>query len=249
MSLLEVATVTKRFGSLTALREVSFGVEEREIVGVIGPNGAGKSTLVNVIGGTATDWTGDVRFAGRSLRGLKPFRIGRLGVARTFQVAQPFARMTVADNVMVGALFGRPGRRPSLAEARDEAGAILGTVGLSDRAEVQAESLSIPERKRLEIARVLATHPRVLLLDEVMAGLNPTEIETAMGLIRDVRASGVTILLIEHVMQVITSLCDRIVVLDHGEKIAEGSAADVFGHDRVIEAYLGERYRREGSSA
>ena len=238
-TLLLVRGLTKTFGLLSALREVSFDVAEREIVGLIGPNGAGKTTLVNVLGGSAPGWSGDVRFDGRSLRGLPPSRIARRGIARTFQVAQPFTGMTVEENVMVGILFGREGTRVGPRAARRAAADLLVSVRLDHKAELPAESLNAPERKRLEVAKALAIEPRLLLLDEVMAGLNPTEVEEAVGLITDVRERGVTILLIEHVMQAVASLCDRVVVLHHGEKLADGSPHAVFADPTVIDAYLG----------
>jgi branched-chain amino acid transport system ATP-binding protein len=236
---LEVDGLTKTFGLLFALRYVSFQVGGGEIVGLIGPNGAGKTTLVNVVAGSAPGWSGDVRFQGRSIRGLAPSRIAHHGIARTFQVAQPFAQMTVAENVMVGVLFGRDDspRRPRA--ARREAAELLASVRLEEKAELPAESLNAPERKRLEIAKALAIEPRLLLLDEVMAGLNPAEVDDAVELIMRVRDRGVTILLIEHVMQAVASLCDRVVVLHHGEKLAEGAPAAVFADPTVIDAYLG----------
>lgn len=240
MRLLEVCGVTKRYGSLAALHEVGFTIGEGEIVGLIGPNGAGKTTLVNVVSGSAPGWSGDVRFRDRTLRGHKPHQIARLGIARTFQIAQPFDRMTAVENVMVGALFGH-GDGAKVRVARRRAEELLGSLGLAEKASLPAESLNAPERKRLEVAKALALEPSLLLLDEVMAGLNPAEVGQAVELIEQVRARGVAILLIEHVMQAIASLADRVVVLHHGEKIVEGTAEDVLRDQQVIGAYLGSR--------
>ena len=236
---LELRSVTRRFGNLAALRDVSFDVGEGEIVGLIGPNGAGKTTLVNVIAGGSPGWSGEIRFRGRPLRGLRPHRIARIGIARTFQIAQPFAGMTVRENVVVGGLYGHSegGVRVSAARA-DE---LLADLDLVEKADEPAETLNAPERKRLEVARALSLDPSLLLLDEVMAGLNAAEVELAVDLIRRVHARGVTILLIEHVMQAIASLAQRVVVLHHGEKIVEGPTAQVLSDELVIGAYLGSR--------
>ena len=242
-ALLEARNVTKRYGNLAALAGVSFDLKEGEILGLIGPNGAGKTTLVNVITGAAPGWTGDIRFRGRSLQRLHPHRIGRLGIARSFQIAQPFAAMSVVENVMVGALYGRA-RRARVRAARASSLEILEPLGLAEKADLSAESLNPAERKRLEIAKALATEPELLLLDEVMAGLNATEIDLGVELIRHVREQGVTIVMIEHVMRAIASLADRVVVLHHGKKMLEGSPATVLSHELVIGAYLGARSRR-----
>jgi branched-chain amino acid transport system ATP-binding protein len=238
-ALLEARDVTKRYGNLAALDAVSFHVEEGEIVGLIGPNGAGKTTLVDVVSGATPGWTGRIDFRGRPLRGLKPYRIGRLGIARTFQIAQPFTRMTVLENVVVGGLYGHAEGGVRL--ARQRAAVLLDELGLSEKADEPAETLNAPERKRLELAKALSMDPTVLLLDEVMAGLNAAEIELAVELIRHVHKRGVTIVLIEHVMQAIASLADRVIVLHHGEKITEGPPEAVLADERVIGAYLGSR--------
>jgi branched-chain amino acid transport system ATP-binding protein len=238
-ALLEARDVTKRYGNLAALDAVSFHVEEGEIVGLIGPNGAGKTTLVDVVSGSTPGWTGRIDFRGRPLRGLKPYRIGRLGIARTFQIAQPFTRMTVLENVVVGGLYGHAEGGVRL--ARQRAAVLLDELGLSEKADEPAETLNAPERKRLELAKALSMDPTVLLLDEVMAGLNAAEIELAVELIRHVHKRGVTIVLIEHVMQAIASLADRVIVLHHGEKITEGPPEAVLADERVIGAYLGSR--------
>jgi branched-chain amino acid transport system ATP-binding protein len=242
-ALLEASDVTKRYGNLAAVAGVSFELEEGEILGLIGPNGAGKTTLVNVITGTAPGWTGDVRFRGRSLQRLRPHRIARLGIARSFQHAKPFAALSVVENVMVGAFYGQ-GRRVRTRAARALSLEILEQVGLVDKADLAADSLIPAERKQLEIAKALATEPELLLLDEVMAGLNATEIDLGVELIRHVREQGVTIVMIEHVMRAIASLADRVVVLHHGKKMLEGSPATVLSHELVIGAYLGARSRR-----
>ena len=239
MALLSVENVTRRFGGVVALDRVSFDAAEGEIVGLIGPNGAGKTTLVNVVAGSAPGWTGEIRFRGRALRGLRPHRIARLGVARTFQIAQPFAGMTVRENVVVGGLYGHAegGVRASTARA-DE---LLAALDLIEKADEPAQTLNAPERKRLEVARALSMDPSLLLLDEVMAGLNAAEVQLAVDLIRRVHARGVTILLIEHVMQAIASLAERVIVLHHGEKIVEGPTTEVLSDELVIGAYLGSR--------
>lgn len=245
MSVLELAGVTKRYGSLAALSDVSFSVGKGEIVGLIGPNGAGKTTLVNVVAGSAPGWTGDVRFDGRSLRGLKPYRIGRLGIARTFQIAQPFAAMTVLENVVVGGLYGHA--EGGMRASRERAAELLDDLDLAEKADEPAESLSAPERKRLEIAKALSMAPTLLLLDEVMAGLNAAEVALAVELVRKVHARGVTILMIEHVIPAITQLSDRVVVLHHGVKLTEGSTAQVLADEQVVGAYLGARHLPTGS--
>jgi branched-chain amino acid transport system ATP-binding protein len=243
MKILEVIGVSKHFGSLTALQDVSFTLRRGEILGLIGPNGAGKTTLVNLIAGTTPYSAGDIHFLGKSIRGLKPHQIGRLGISRTPQIVKPITDMTTLENVMVGALFGKKGKKRTVRAARRKAEQTLELLGLAAKSNVPGESLNVQERKRLERAKALAMLPTVLLLDEVLAGLNPTEIDEGVDLIKKVRDAGVTILVVEHVMRAIANVSDRVIVLQHGEKIMEGKPEEVLNHGKVIEAYLGKRYR------
>jgi branched-chain amino acid transport system ATP-binding protein len=242
MPILQARRVTRMFGGLAAVSLVSFDLREGEILGLIGPNGSGKTTLVNVITGTLAFSDGDVVFRGRSIRGLPPYEIGRLGLSRTFQVVKPFRNLSVVQNVMVGALFGARGGGRELAAARCQAEEMLSFVGLSHRANASAEDLNVPERKRMELARALAMRPAVLFLDEVMAGLNPAEIDEAVGLIKRIRDRGITLVVIEHVMKAIRNVSDRIMVLFHGEKLTEGLPDEVLNNPEVVSAYLGRRY-------
>ncbi|MBC7248663.1 MAG: ABC transporter ATP-binding protein [Anaerolineae bacterium] len=239
MPILEGEGVTKYFGGLAAVSNVDFYVDEGEIVGLIGPNGAGKTTLFNLISGALVPKSGVIRFQGANITGLKPHRICKMGIARTFQSVKVFANMPALENVMLGSLFGAP-NSVAPAEAVREATALLDFVGLSAVGATPAKDLTLANQKRLEVARALATKPKLLLLDELMAGLNPTETAEAMALITRIRDQGITIFMIEHVMKAIMSVCDRIMVLHHGVKIAEGTPQEIATSKKVIEVYLGE---------
>ena len=244
MAILEGTRLTKQFAGLVAVNAVDFKIDDGEIVGLIGPNGAGKTTLVNVITGLYPPSKGEVYFRGQRISGLKPYRIGRMGISRTFQVVQPFPGMTVRENAAIGAMFGAGGRHKTARQALESAERILEFVGLADLMDRSSDQLGVASRKRLEMAKALAMEPQVVLFDEVMAGLNFGEIDQAVALIRKVRDTGKTILVIEHVMRAIKSVCDRIFVLHHGEKIADGPVDEVLNNEKVIQAYLGRRYRQ-----
>jgi ABC-type branched-subunit amino acid transport system ATPase component len=238
--LLDLDRVSRSFGGLRALDGVSLSLAEGEVVGLIGPNGAGKTTLVNLVTGVHPVSAGEIRFRGARVSGLPPFRIARLGIARTFQVVQPFPRMSVLDNVAAGALFaaGTGNLRAARAAALD----CLEFTGLAGVAQQPGATLSLADRKRLELAKSLATRPKLLLLDEVNAGLNSTEIDGALRLIADIAARGITILLIEHLMKVVTRACRRVIVLHQGTVICDGPTEAVMRDRKVVEAYLGARY-------
>lgn len=247
-TVLEGRKVSKYFGGLAAVADVDFKLAKGEILGLIGPNGAGKTTLVNVITGTHNASQGDVYYKGKKITNTKPFRIGRLGIARTFQIVKPFQNMTVLENAAVGAMFGTASRKLGARGALHEAEELLDFVGLLKFKNQPAENLNVPNRKRLEMAKALAMHPDVILFDEVMAGLNHSEIDEAVELIKKIRERGISILVIEHVMRAIKGVCDKVFVIHHGEKIAEGTPDQVLNDDHVIEAYLGRRFKKDKSA-
>jgi branched-chain amino acid transport system ATP-binding protein len=244
MPILEGKGVTKFFGGLAAVSRVDFHVERGEVVGLIGPNGAGKTTLFNLISAALTPKSGTIRFKDADITGLKPYKICRMGVARTFQTVKVFPHMPALNHVILGSYFG-VSRRMSSFEAFRSASETLEFVGLSAVKTNPAKDLTLANQKRLEVARALATKPDLLLLDEIMAGLNPSEVAQAMELVIRIRDKGITIIMIEHVMKAIMSLCDRIIVLHHGQKIAEGTPQEIATSKKVIKVYLGEKAHAE----
>lgn len=238
MNLLSASQITKRFGGLTAVSELSFELQGSQILALIGPNGAGKTTVFNCLTGFLPLDQGRVELEGAPLSGLKPYQICDMGMGRTFQIVRPFLTIPVLDNVMVGTML----REKNIARARELAQEVIDFVGLSKYSKVKAESLPLPLRKRLELAKALATKPKVLLLDEVMAGLTPTEVDQLIALIRRVKEEGLGILLIEHVMRGVMALSDRVIVINYGQKIAEGTPQEVVGESCVQEAYLGKEF-------
>lgn len=237
-ALLEVQALSKRFGGVQAVADLSFAVAEGEILALIGPNGAGKSTVFNLINGVVAPDSGRILFAGRDITGKPTYEVAHHGIARAHQIVQPLAGLSVLDNCLVGACYGRDDL--SMAAGREVVREVVGLVGLAERIDMPASALTTAGKKRLELARALCGRPRLLLLDEVLAGLNPTEIERMIEVIRAIRARGVSILIIEHVMRAIMSLSDRVVALNLGRHLAEGSPQEVANHPAVIEAYLGD---------
>lgn len=236
--ILQVNGISKRFGGLLALNKVTFDLPKGEILGLIGPNGAGKTTLFNVINGVYPPDSGKITFLGKDVTGKKPYHLAHMGLARTHQIVRPLNELTVRENVMVGACFGREDN--TLKAAAEIAGEVIEFVGLGERASQLAGNLNVAQKKRLEMARALASRPHLLLLDEVLAGLNPAEIASMVETIRKIRAQGITIIMIEHVMHAVMNVSDRILVLDYGQQIAEGSPEEIVNNERVIAAYLGD---------
>jgi branched-chain amino acid transport system ATP-binding protein len=240
---LETRGLGRRFGGLAAVDDLSLRVQQGTVIGVIGPNGAGKSTLINLITGHLKPTRGTVAIDGRDVTGQRPWTIAKAGVARTFQIVKPFRELTVRENVAIGSMFG-PERARSVREARELADTVLERVGLLDEAEAHPGGLSVADARRLEFAKALAMRPRLLLLDEVMAGLRPGEIDRALELVRSLRRGGMTILVVEHVMKAIMSVSDSVLVMQEGRELVRGAPEEIVRDQRVIEAYLGQRYAR-----
>jgi branched-chain amino acid transport system ATP-binding protein len=239
IEILTVEKVTKNFAELMALHDVDVTLHKGDILGMIGPNGSGKTTLFNIISGIYTPTSGEIRYKGQSITKKKPCIICRMGIARTFQIVQPFSQMTLLENVLIGAMYGRG---LSQTPGREKAQEILQFVGLKEKMNLTPNEVTTEDRRRLELARALATEPEVILLDEIMAGLTPAEMAEALNLLRQINHRGITIFMVEHIMKAVMSICNRIIVLNYGEKIAEGSPQEVAENGEVIKAYLGERY-------